>query len=214
MIADVDGQPAGVGALRQLDRGVVEVKRMYVHPDYRDRRLGSGVLDLLLTEAAATFQAKTVRLDTCRFMLSAQRLYRSRGFHERPPYEGTEIPLHLQRYWMFFEKRLVSCASGWTSLRSEVSDWRASATGLSAQACHKGARGDVPRSATFLGKLVNPTPCAKSVRNCACSKARTRPDQGNNFPRFLPYEGGGAADEYGSHLIKTPASPATRLRAA
>jgi ribosomal protein S18 acetylase RimI-like enzyme len=107
VIAEVDGRPAGVGALRQLDRGVVEVKRMYVHPDYRDRHLGSGVLDLLLTQATATFQAKTVRLDTCRFMLSAQRLYRSRGFHERPPYEGTEIPLRLQQYWMFFEKHLV-----------------------------------------------------------------------------------------------------------
>ena len=107
VIAELDGRPAGVGALRQLDQGVVEVKRMYVHPDYRDRHLGSGVLDVLLTEAAATFQAKTVRLDTCRFMLSAQRLYRSRGFRERPPYEGTEIPVRLQQYWMFFEKRLV-----------------------------------------------------------------------------------------------------------
>ena len=107
VIAEVEGRAAGVGALRQLQPGVAEVKRMYVHPDYRNQRLGSGVLDALLTQATVTFQARTVRLDTCRFMQSAQLLYRSRGFEERPPYEGTEIPLRLQEYWMFFEKRLV-----------------------------------------------------------------------------------------------------------
>jgi GNAT superfamily N-acetyltransferase len=107
VIAEVEGRAAGVGALRLLEPGVAEVKRMYVHPDYRHRHLGSGVLDVLLAEAAATFQATTVRLDTCRFMRSAQRLYRSRGFEERPAYAGTEIPLRLQEYWMFFEKRLV-----------------------------------------------------------------------------------------------------------
>ena len=107
VIAEIEGRPAGVGALRQLEPGVVEVKRMYVHPDCRDLHLGSGLLDLLLTQAAATFQAETVRLDTCRFMHSAQRLYRSRGFRERPPYEGTEIPPRVQEHWMFFEKHLV-----------------------------------------------------------------------------------------------------------
>jgi len=25
---------------------------------------------------------------------------------ERPPYEGTEIPEHLQKYWLFFERAL------------------------------------------------------------------------------------------------------------
>ena len=47
---------------------------MYVHPNYRNQRLGSGVLDALLTQATVTFQARTVRLDTCRFMQSAQLL--------------------------------------------------------------------------------------------------------------------------------------------
>jgi hypothetical protein len=51
-------------------------------------------------------RARTVRLDTCLFMSDAQRLYRSRGFLERPPYAESEIPAHLQQYWMFFEKAL------------------------------------------------------------------------------------------------------------
>lgn len=49
-------------------------------------------------------QAVVVRLDTCRFVTDAQRLYRSRGFEERGPYEGTEIPSRLQEHWLFFER--------------------------------------------------------------------------------------------------------------
>lgn len=97
------GTLVGVAGLRTLEPGVAEVKRMYVVPEYRGRRVGSQLLDRLLEEAAHR-EAGTVRLDTVRFMADAQRLYRSRGFVEREPYEGTEIPPHLRRYWLFFER--------------------------------------------------------------------------------------------------------------
>jgi GNAT superfamily N-acetyltransferase len=103
LLAECDGQPAGVGAIRKLRTGVVEVKRMYVASAWRDRHLGSGILDRLLDEAQE-MGATTVLLDTCRFMTDAQRLYRSRGFVERSPYEGTEIPPRLQHLWIFFER--------------------------------------------------------------------------------------------------------------
>jgi len=103
LIAECDGQAAGVGALRMLGPGVAEVKRMYVAPQWRARHLGSALLDRLLA-AAGERGATIVRLDTVRFMAEAQRLYRSRGFVERPPYEGTEIPQHLQKHWLFFER--------------------------------------------------------------------------------------------------------------
>jgi GNAT superfamily N-acetyltransferase len=103
LLAECDGQPAGVGAIRKLRTGVVEVKRMYVAPAWRNRHLGSGILDRLLDEAQE-MGATTVLLDTCRFMTDAQRLYRSRGFVERSPYEGTEIPPRLQHLWIFFER--------------------------------------------------------------------------------------------------------------
>jgi GNAT superfamily N-acetyltransferase len=96
----------GMGALRTIAPEVVEVKRMYVDPRWQGHHLGSALLDRLLQEAGETLGAKTVRLDTCGFMSSAQRLYRSRGFVERAPYEGTEIPVHLQQYWRFFERDL------------------------------------------------------------------------------------------------------------
>jgi GNAT superfamily N-acetyltransferase len=111
LIAECDGDPAGVGALRMLSASVAEVKRMYVVPRWRDRHVGSALLDSLLDEARAR-RANLVRLDTCRFMTDAQRLYRSRGFVERPPYEGTEIPERLRQHWIFFERRLDNVVPG------------------------------------------------------------------------------------------------------
>ena len=103
ILAECDGRPVGVGAIRTLRAGVVEVKRMYVEPSWRDRHLGSAILDRLLEEAN-NMGATTILLDTCRFMTDAQQLYRSRGFVERAPYEGTEIPPRLQHLWIFFER--------------------------------------------------------------------------------------------------------------
>ena len=100
---DTAGTLVGVAGLRTLEPGVVELKRMYVVPECRGLRIGSQLLDRLLDEAGR-MEARTVRLDTARFMAGAQRLYRSRGFAERTPYPGTEIPPHLQQYWIFFER--------------------------------------------------------------------------------------------------------------
>jgi len=111
ILAECAGQPVGVGAIRRLRTGVVEVKRMYVAPGWRDRHVGSAILDRLL-DYAGEMGATTVRLDTCRFMTDAQRLYRSRGFVERSPYEGTEIPPRLQHLWIFFERRGLAAALG------------------------------------------------------------------------------------------------------
>ena len=88
------------------------MKRMYVAPGWRDQHVGSAILDRLL-DHAREMGATTVLLDTCRFVTDAQRLYRSRGFVERSPYEGTEIPMRLQHLWIFFELggSRLGCAS-------------------------------------------------------------------------------------------------------
>ena len=105
LIAERDRQAVGVGALRRHSATIAEVKRMFVRPQARSLHVGSSILDRLLEDARA-LDARVVRLDTVRFMTEAQRLYRSRGFLERPPYEGTEIPEPLRRYWLFFERAL------------------------------------------------------------------------------------------------------------
>jgi ribosomal protein S18 acetylase RimI-like enzyme len=78
---------------------------MYVTPKTRSLGIGSRLLDRLL-EAAAETGATVVRLDTAGFMSAAHGLYHSRGFTERPPYEGSEIPTHLHEHWLFFERDL------------------------------------------------------------------------------------------------------------
>jgi GNAT superfamily N-acetyltransferase len=103
LLAQLAGRPVGVGALRKLPDGAAEIKRMYVVPEARSLHIGSRIFDQLL--ASAREQGATViRLDTARFMVEAHRLYRSRGFVERGPYEGTEIPPELHEYTLFFER--------------------------------------------------------------------------------------------------------------
>ena len=105
LLAERGGRAIGVGAVRGLNTDVAVIKRMYVDPAARGLHAGSAVLDRLLNEAHRA-GVKIARLDTCEFMTDAQRLYRSRGFAERSPYEGTEIPERLQKYWLFFERPL------------------------------------------------------------------------------------------------------------
>ena len=105
-LAEIDGEPVGVVGVRTLHDGVVEIKRMYVRSAWRGAHVGSALLDCALREGTSMGAAR-VRLDTVRFMADAQRLYRSRGFLECPPYEGTEIPPELQTHWLFFEKNLM-----------------------------------------------------------------------------------------------------------
>jgi GNAT superfamily N-acetyltransferase len=102
---DQAGTAFGVGALRRHDPAVAEVKRMYVRPEARSRHLGSLILDRLIDEARV-MGARTLRLDTVRFMTEAQRLYRSRGFIERPPYDETEVPERMRQFWLFFQRDL------------------------------------------------------------------------------------------------------------
>jgi GNAT superfamily N-acetyltransferase len=111
VVAELDGAIAGVAALRTLEPGVAEIKRMYVNPSARGHGLGSALLDYLLAYARQTLHATTMRLDTADFLTDARRLYVSRGFAERDSYEGSEIPLHLQRYWRFYELTLGEALS-------------------------------------------------------------------------------------------------------
>jgi len=106
LLAEVAGRTVGVGAMRWLSDAVAEIKRMYVQPSARGNHVGSSMLDALIQRAVYS-GAVVLRLDTVRFMTDAQALYLSRGFQERPPYEGTEIPDHLHHYWIFFERSAI-----------------------------------------------------------------------------------------------------------
>jgi GNAT superfamily N-acetyltransferase len=83
LIAYLAGVPAGCGAVRPIDDGVVEVKRMFVRPAAR----GHGIARALLTalEAIAIERGYTTsRLETGLRQPEAIGLYESFGYHRVP----------------------------------------------------------------------------------------------------------------------------------
>jgi GNAT superfamily N-acetyltransferase len=76
---DADGTAIGCGALRALEPGVAEVKRMYVVPEARGRGVSRQVLEAL--EAAAVRRGwTTLRLETGPSQPEAVGLYESAGY--------------------------------------------------------------------------------------------------------------------------------------
>lgn len=76
---DGDGEAIGCGALRRLDDGTIEVKRMYVAPAVR----GSGVATAILRELeehACAAGVDTVQLSTGTKQPDAVRFYEREGY--------------------------------------------------------------------------------------------------------------------------------------
>ena len=87
-----DGEAAaGCAALRQLDAGSGEMKRMYVRDAYRGSGLGRR-LALAIVEEARTRKYGRVVLDTLPKLAPAIALYRDLGFRETGPYLASPTP--------------------------------------------------------------------------------------------------------------------------
>ena len=85
-LAFVDENLAGCIALRKLEEGVCEMKRLFVREDFRGRKTGIILIEKLIEEAKAIGYQK-MRLDTYPTkMANAVKLYESHGFREIPPY--------------------------------------------------------------------------------------------------------------------------------
>lgn len=82
--------PLGCAAIRKLEDGACEMKRLDVSPDARGMGLGRA-LAVAAIDAAARIGYRTMRLDTLPPMASAQALYRSLGFEAMPPYYNTPV---------------------------------------------------------------------------------------------------------------------------
>lgn len=89
LVARLGDDPAGVGALKPVDDTTAEIKRMYVRPAAQGLGVGRAMLARLVQDARAEGYA-TARLETLRFMTTAQALYRGFGFVEVARFDGSE----------------------------------------------------------------------------------------------------------------------------
>ena len=83
LVAWLDDEPAGCGALRRLGDDQGEIKRMYVVPGVRRRGVGRALLQALEGEARS-LGIEALILETGERQPEAIALYRSAGFEQCP----------------------------------------------------------------------------------------------------------------------------------
>jgi GNAT superfamily N-acetyltransferase len=91
---------AGIVALKQLEEGVCEMKRLFVLPDYQGHGIGKMLTESLFAKAKK-LNFKTMKLDTLGRLESAVALYHKLGFELTNPYN-----VNPEEDILYFEKKL------------------------------------------------------------------------------------------------------------
>ncbi len=91
LMAVLDGEAAGCGALRPLDAGRCEAKRLYVTPRFRGTGAGRALIVRLVEEARRLGYRELVG-DTMPSMERALAMYERMGFERTGPYSPAATP--------------------------------------------------------------------------------------------------------------------------
>ena len=100
-LVEEDGNFVGCAALRKLEEGICELKRMYIRPSYRGKRWGQELMDVAL-QTAQSLGYYTMRLDSLQRLEAAVKLYTSYGFQQISPYN-----FNPEADVVYFEKKLT-----------------------------------------------------------------------------------------------------------
>jgi putative acetyltransferase len=100
LLAVGGAEPAGSVALRALEPGVCEMKRLYVRPAWRGRGVGRLLAERIVEEGQG-IGYRIMRLDTSGDMAAAIHIYRALGFREIGRYNDDPLEDTL-----FFELEL------------------------------------------------------------------------------------------------------------
>ena len=101
VLATSSGEPVACGGVQALSTEVGEIKRMWVHPDWRGAGLGSRLLGHL-EDVAAGLGHTVVRLDTNQTLVEAIAMYERAGYRRIDRYNDNPYA----QAW--FEKSLVT----------------------------------------------------------------------------------------------------------
>ena len=85
-----DDQLAGCIGLRKIDDENCEMKRLYVRPEFRGKRIGNQLVQKVIDDAREIGYAHML-LDTLPFLQSAIHMYRQYGFYEIPSYNDSPM---------------------------------------------------------------------------------------------------------------------------
>jgi len=105
LLAREEGMAAGVACMKSIREDTCEIKRMYVRPDYRGKKIGRNLLNQLIQDAKEIGYSK-ILLDSAQFMREAHSLYRSVGFKDVELYPETEMSEDFREYMVYMELEL------------------------------------------------------------------------------------------------------------
>jgi putative acetyltransferase len=91
LIGRTADETVGIVAYRPFERGICEMKRLYVLPRVRGTGLGRRLVEELVRDARSHGYRRMI-LDTLPSMRPAQAVYRAMGFQRIPAYYNNPLP--------------------------------------------------------------------------------------------------------------------------